>query len=259
MRNMPRQSVAPAELESVRQGIRTIPAERTVDQAAGQHVIRAIDDFYANPPAGSVRPGTEAAAAVASQQAQRARDLAAAEFRMQKMADMRVAAENQAATSYSGLNVENNIRNQVKNFVNPNTGGRGRLAGYTPEEQAALNNIVHRGGVANVGRWAGNIAAGGGGVAVPVTLMAGSEYFKENPGMALLGPAAGLALRGASNKSARNTIRNAEELIGQRNPLYRELAATAPMVAPNSRSDAAQAAVRNAITLELLKRKKSED
>jgi len=253
MRNLPRQFVSPDEVESIRKGINTIPGERTTDIAAGRHVKEALDRFYANPPKGAVRPGTEAEAALAGHQAGTARDLAAAQFRMQKMADIREAAEQQAARGWSGLNVENSIRQQVSQFINPKTGGRSRLAGYTPEEQAALREVVFRGGAANVGRWAGNIAAGGGGVAVPVAMMAGNEFVKQNPELSAAVPAAGLALRALSNRAARKSIGRAEDLISQRNPLYTQRAATAPMVRGGGLSAGSTQAMRDAMTLELLR------
>jgi hypothetical protein len=249
MRNLPRQFASPAEVESIRKGINTIPDLRPTDIAAGRHVTEALDKFYASPPKGAVRPGTEAEAALAAHQAKTARDLAAAEFRMKDLANMRVAAENQAASSYSGLNVENNIRNQIKNFVNPRTGGGGRLAGYTPEEQAALNHIIRGGTVANVGRWAGNIAAGGGGLAVPVAAMAGNEFVKDNPTLSVGVPAAGLALRMLSNRGARNNIRAAEDLIGSRDPLFAQRAANTGMKPPGS---AATQQARNIMTQALI-------
>jgi hypothetical protein len=85
---------------------------------------------------------------------------------------------------------------------------------------------------------------------VPVVAAAGGEFFKDNPALAVGGPAAGLALRAISNRSARNTIREAENLIGMRNPLYQARAANVPMVPPGG-SGAARA--RDALTLELLR------
>ena len=255
----PNAVVTPANVDLVRRGINRIPRGElsATDRSSGRIVKQAIDDFLINPPPGSIRPGSGPAAATAAHQAQTARDMAATQYRMQKMADMRQAAENQAAASWSGLNVENSIRGQVKNFINPNTGGRQRLEGYTAAEQAALRDIVHRGGVANVGRWAGNIAAGGGGLAVPVVAMAGGEALKLDPTTAAAIPLAGLALRGISNRSARNTIARAEDLIAQRSPLYVQRAATAPMTQRGLSSGQTQT-LRDAIALQMIDREYRE-
>ena len=259
----PNAVVTPANIDLIRKGINRIPRtpEAKTDRESGQMVKNALDEFLTNPPPGSIRPGTEAAATTAAHQAGTARNMAATEFRMQKLADMREAAENQAASAWSGLNVENNIRQQVKNFINPNTGGRQRLAGYNPEERAALRNIVHRGGVANVGRWTGNVLAGGGGVAVPVAMMAGNEFVKQNPELSAAVPAAGLGMRMLSNRSARGAIGRAENLIAQRSPLYAQRAANAPMVRGGGLSPGTTQTLRDAMTIELLnqQRRRRED
>jgi len=250
---IPNAVVTPANIESIRQGLNRIPRtpEAAVDRGAARIARNALDDFMVNPPPGAVLPGSQAAAADAARIADIARQSHAGASRSQKMANMREAAENQAASSYSGLNVENNIRNQVKNFVNPNTGGRERLAGYSPEEQAALHRIIRGGAVANVGRWAGNVVGGGGGIAVPIAAVAGNEFIRDNPALSAAVPAAGLGLRMLSNRAARGNIRAAEDLIARRNPLYQQRAANAPMAPPPGGAGVANA--RDALTTELVK------
>ena len=250
---IPNAVVTPANIESIRQGLNRIPRtpEAAVDRGAARIARNALDDFMVNPPPGAVLPGSQAAAADAARIADIARQSHAGASRSQKMANMREAAENQAASSYSGLNVENNIRNQVKNFVNPNTGGRERLAGYIPKEQAALHKIIRGGAVANVGRWAGNVVGGGGGIAVPIAAVAGNEFIRDNPALSAAVPAAGLGLRMLSNRAARGNIRAAEDLIARRNPLYQQRAANAPMAPPPGGAGVANA--RDALTTELVK------
>ena len=264
---VPNAIATPADIELIRRGLNRIPKtpEAATDRAGAQIVKGALDDFLTNPPAGAVPPGAQAAAAQAGQTAQTARGLAAGEFRAQKMADIQEAATNAAAAANSGLNRENVIRQHVKNFINPNTGGRQRLAGYSPEEEAALESIVRRGPAANTARTVGNMLGGGGGIGTPVVALAtgtaggaAGQYFKDDPAAgAVVGgvlPFVGMGLRGASNRSAANTIRAADELIRQRNPLYEARAAVAPMVpGPSPLSGPTTKRLRDAITLELMK------
>lgn len=249
---IPNAVITPANIESIRQGLNRIPRtpEAAVDRGAARIARNALDDFMVNPPPGAVLPGSQAAAAQAAHIADVARQSHAGASRSQKMANMREAAENQAASSYSGLNVENNIRNQVKNFINPNTGGRERLTNWSPEEQAALQGIVRGGAMTNAGRWAGNIVGGGGGIAVPIAAVAGNQFIADNPAFSAAVPAAGLGLRMLSNRAARGNIRAAEDLIARRNPLYQQRAANAPLAPPGG---AGVANVRDALTTELVK------
>jgi len=250
---IPNAVITPANIESIRQGLNRIPRtpEAAVDRGAARIARNALDDFMVNPPPGAVLPGSQAAAAQAAHIADVARQSHAGASRSQKMANMREAAENQAASSYSGLNVENNIRNQVKNFINPNTGGRERLTNWSPEEQAALQGIVRGGAMTNAGRWAGNIVGGGGGIAVPIAAVAGNQFIADNPAFSAAVPAAGLGLRMLSNRAARGNIRAAEDLIARRNPLYQQRAANAPLAPPPGGAGVAN--VRDALTTELVK------
>jgi hypothetical protein len=270
--SIPDAVVTPTNIDLIRKGINRIPRteEAATDRSSGQVVKKALDDFLANPPPGAVRPGFEADAAVAAQQANVAHGMAAGEFRAQKMADIMQAADNATAAANSGLNKENIIRQSIKNFVNPLTGGKQRLAGYPPEAQQALQDVIHRGALANVGRYAGNILSGGGGAGAGIAGAAygllggvGGQYLKDSPltyGAAGFGvPLVGLGLRSLSNRSAANTIRAADEIIRQGNPLYQARAGVAPMAVPNPRSDAAQEAARNALTAALVSRQAGSD
>lgn len=242
----------PGGVDAVHQMLNNI--KDATDGGASRLVKDALHNFLTNPPRGAVIPGTEAAARQAGQLTDFARGNWAGAARGQTMADMRVAAENQAQSSYSGLNVENNIRNQVKNFINPKTGGRERLAGYTPEEREALQGIVSGGTLTNIGRWAGNIAGGGGGIAVPIAAATGAEFIKDNPAVSVGVPAAGLALRMLSNRTARNRIAAVEDMINMRNPLYQARAAAAgPAPLPASTDKGGSQMIRDAITTGLIK------
>lgn len=263
--------VTPANLDYARKQLNRIPFSdiSATDRSSGRILKDRIDDFIANPPPGAVLPSSPpGAAAEASRQLQAARGNYAASKRGEVMDDIKVAAQDAAASANSGLNVENVIRQKVKNLINPLSAGyEGKMAGFTPAEEDMLRqSIVRRGPTANIARAVGNMMGGGGGIGAPlVGLAAGAgaggtigHYFADDPstgaaaGFAV--PAIGMGIRMASNRSAANAIARATDTILQRSPLYMERAATAPMVpGPSMLSATNTGRVRDALALEMLR------
>lgn len=258
----------PGDVEAIRSGLNRIPRgeARATDRDSARVVKDELHDFLENPPLGAVRPGTERAAVQAGETAQRARDTWAGARRSNLIDNIISNAEDAAAAANSGLNRENVIRQAVKNLQKePPPGQRSKLAGFSDEERAALNSVVHRGRIANTLRTVGNAMGGGGGVATPLLAMTGAgsagaaaHYFGGDPATAgvVAGaiPLVGMGLRGASNRSARNAIDYANTLIHQRNPLYNYRASMAGMQpGPSPLSGPNTARLRDAITLQMLK------
>jgi hypothetical protein len=266
----PGATVTPGNLDFARKQLNRIPFSdlSATDRESGRILKERIDDFIANPPPGAVRPGSEAAAAQASDLAQNARGNYATMKRGQALENIATAAEDAAASAGSGMNRENAFRAGVKNFINPKTAGyEKRTRGFTPDEIDMLRNeIVRRGPIANAARTAGNMMAGGGGIGAPIVAAAATgsagglagKYFADDPAtgsaVGIAVPAVGMGLRGASNRSAANAVARVTDTILQRSPLYRERAALAPMVpGPSLLSGANTARARDAVALELLR------
>jgi hypothetical protein len=255
--------VDPANIDFIRKGINKIPfgEASATDRASGRIVKNALDDFLVNPPPGAVLPGTERAAADAAALAERARGNYAGLKRVNKMEDFIANAENQAGATHSGLNLQNELRKQVKPFVRLKDGTtQAAQRGFNPDEITALTNYVRGTNPANVLRWAGNTLGGGGGIAGPiaggVAVGAAGKYFKDDPEMgAALGvgvPATGLLLRAIGNRRANTDLQQLRNMIAQRTPLYQERTAMAGM-RPGPGSPFAATSTRNAVALELMK------
>ena len=255
--------VDPANIDFIRKGINKIPfgEAAATDRASGRIVKNALDDFLVNPPAGAVLPGTERAAADAANVAERARGNYAGLKRVNKMEDFIANAENQAGATYSGLNLQNELRKQVKPFIRLKDGtSQAAQRGFNPDEVTALTQYVRGSNPANVLRWAGNTLGGGGGIAGPiaggVAAGAAGKYFKDDPEMGTaIGvgvPATGLLLRAIGNRRANADLQNIRNMIAQRTPLYQERAAVAGM-GPGPGTPVAAKGTRDALALELMK------
>jgi hypothetical protein len=129
-------TVDPANIDYIRRGINKIPpsAERAVDRESGRAVKGALDDFLENPPPGAVMPGYEGAARDAAATALLARQSNGAYKRAQLSETMRGNAENRAASNYSGLNLENELRKEYRNLLNTD-----KKSGLSGAERAGYN------------------------------------------------------------------------------------------------------------------------
>jgi hypothetical protein len=264
------QDVTPASIDVIRQGLNRIPRTEAAaaDRASAREVKRALDDFVAAPPTGAVLPGqNQQVAAAAAELGQIARDSRSGQGRAQTMANIRQYAEDLAASQHSGRNVDNIIRQQVRSrLLSPHSpAAQQRVSGFNAPEREALREIIHAGPVTNTIRMLGNMGGGGGGIATPLLgLGAGGVYggyTNDLSAGALLGAGlagGGMGLRSVANRLGRNRIEAAENLIRERNPLYQNRVANAPMVPGPSalsglRIGDQTGSVRDAITLEWLR------
>jgi hypothetical protein len=257
-------TVDPGNLEFIRQGINKIPpsAERATDRAGGRFVKRALDEFVENPPMGAVMPGSEAAAREASAQSVLARESHAGYKRAQIADAMRRNAENNAQANYSGLNLENYLRQEYRNLlrVDKKTGVSGaQRAGFDPDEIARMERF--QGGTDTPGRnllrWGAKTAGGGSGLGflgAAAAGGAGGAYATDDlrwAGAAGL-PLAGLALRSGGNRLAMRNMQQLDEILRQRNPLYAERLATSGMQ-PGAGAPGTAKGLRDVIATEIVK------
>jgi hypothetical protein len=151
-------------------------------------------------------------------------------------------------------------------FLNPESKAAGfRLRAYNPAEREAIAAIPQttrtERAARSLGDFAGNLGSGSKLGSTALGLIGGGAvgYSQGDPlsgavkGAALgLGAAgAGAGARSIANRIGQSRIDAAEALIKQRSPIYQERAATAPMTSQNFPGTAS--AIRNAITLEMLK------
>ncbi len=141
-----------------------------------------------------------------------ARGNAAAAFRAENVDTKLETARTRAAVAHSGQNVANNIRSRMADILlDPKA-----MSGYTPEERAMIESIVHGTPTQNAVRYAGNLMGGSG----PVGAAAASVF-----GSALAGPAGaalplgGYALKSLSNKMTLAQADRLSELLRSRAPV----------------------------------------
>jgi len=263
-------TVDPAGIEFIRKGINKIPrtAERATDRESGRVVKGALDDFVINPPPGAIPPGYEAAAREASALGVRARDNNAGYRRAQAFDDLITGATDKGGSNYSGLNLENSLRNATSGFIKPTRGvSRASKEGYNADEIGALRRFARGENEAgsrmtreNIVRYLAKTAGGGSGLGAlagaGVGIGGASTYFKDDPSMGIAAglalPAFGLGMRVAGNRQANANVRRLQEMINQRNPHYRDLVATSPMV-PGPGAPRAAKGVRDVIATEIVK------
>jgi len=99
--------------------------------------------------------------------------------------------------------------------------------------------------------YADKYVGGGGGVGAVVAGGVGGHYLGDNPAAGVGVTAAGLGLRVLGNRRAARDINELRDLISQRNPLYQQRAANAPLAPPPGGAGVAN--VRDALTTELVK------
>jgi hypothetical protein len=153
------------DLDAARQDAVINPATATAADKRASKVVRdAIDNYLGNIPQSHVLSGD---AAAANKELLAARSDTAALKRSQEISAALGRAENQAGSTYSGFNLDNATRQQLRPILNQKEGvskARG-FQDYTPEEIAALKDEVGGSFVRNKAREFGKKLGGGGGIA----------------------------------------------------------------------------------------------
>lgn len=198
------------------------------EQAAAVRAIRGLDEFIGTDNPAAVVAGTASDAANALKTAN-------ANFASAKRSDLLTgverAADLRAAASNSGANTGNAIRQRVASaLLKPK-----EIAGYSPDEIAALEKIVTGTPAQNATRYVGNLLGGGGGMGQMLTTAIGAGGGAAAGGGvgAAIGAAAPIAVGSGSkmisNALTRKALQTADEAVRARSPLYEALKANAPL------------------------------
>jgi len=262
----PSAPVSPGDIDFIVRGLNRIPkTEATAtDRASAGILKRNLNDFIENPPPGAVLPGTEREAAVAATLARNARGDYGGYKRTQALNELISNAQNTAGATYSGLNLQAELRKGVRSFVKEKGGeSPATKAMFNEPEVAALRAYTRPAGVTNMLRYTSNALGGGGGIGAPIAAAAygtgggiAGQYFKDDPGTAgavgLMAPVIGTGLRMIGNRRANTELEQLRNMIAQRTPLYDYHASMSGTV-PGAGSPRTAKAVRDALALELLK------
>lgn len=198
------------------------------EQAAAVRAIRGLDEFIGTDNPAAVVAGTASDASTALKTGNA--NFAAAS-RSDLLTGVERAADLRAAAANSGANTGNAIRQRVASaLLKPK-----EIAGYSPEEVAALEQIVNGTAAQNATRYVGNAFGGGGGMAqmLATAIGAGGGAAAGGGLGAALGAAAPIAIgsgsKAISNALTRKALKAAEQSVRARSPLYEALKANAPM------------------------------
>lgn len=251
LQSPPAGSTAPfTGLEAARQAlnhIRQDNAGKTDGLAAGR-AINALDDFFANPDPSSVVAGP--ASQVASV-AKSARANYAAASRSADLEGKSDYANLRADAANSGLNTDNAIRQRVAVLFDPQHPER--LRGYTPDQVAALKQVVQGTATRNTLRWVGNFLGGGGGLGAGLVGAGGAAMGFGLGGMeggtvgAATGPVLGASAKLMANHLTGKALDNVAQSVRAGSPLAADLLSNPPRLptSPASTNLAARAFVGN--------------
>jgi len=142
-----------------------------------------------------------------------------AKKRAETIQDALEKAERQAGSAHSGANTDNAIRQQIKSIRNNPKKSRG----YTEEELAKMDEIIHGSTGGNVLRTGGNLLGGGGGLGAALT--AGGGALAAGP-LGAAAPLVGYGLKQAGAASTRRQVDELLEMIRRRSPVAEERGVT---------------------------------
>jgi len=192
------------------------------ERKAARDAIGSLDDFLANIPKGSVLRGDAKAVSAALEEA---RGNYAAAKRSDTIEGKLEAAELQAGSANSGMNLDNATRQRIKDILKSEKLRRG----YSSEELAQMRKIVIGSRAENAARRVGNMLGGGGGMGSTVTGAIGASAgaaLGHGPG-AFIGAAVpatvGYALKKLSAAMSQADVRKLQELVRTRSPLGQQM------------------------------------
>jgi hypothetical protein len=206
---------------------------RTADARAASRAIDRIDDFLEDPSKAVL--GHQGLAQQQAQFAAEGRANWGAMARSQQIEAALSRGDLNAAATGSGANVDNALRQQVKQILN----NPRRAKNFTADDRAIMRDIVMGNPVRNSARLLGKMAATG------IVSMAGSQYLAHIMGLGAAGHVAALAAGYTAKKAGdimtRNRYQSLLENIRMDSPLGQ-----ANPVGP--RASAAPYAIRSALT-----------
>jgi hypothetical protein len=170
------QNVTLKGLDAIRKmaGNAYIPGNKS-NNALTAEIANQIDNLVSKPGAGDVLMGD---AQAGWQALAEARNLASREIKMNKVADALNSADLRAASTGSGGNVDNATRQNLRRILE-------KPRGYTPDEQAALEQAVRGTTTQNALRLAGKLSPTGNGLMAALGI--GGTMVNPMVGLASLG------------------------------------------------------------------------
>jgi hypothetical protein len=196
------------------------------EQGAASQFISAIDDFITNPDPKAVVAGPVAGAGGVWDDAM---GNYAAGKRSDRLQGIEESTGRRAAASNSGLNLDNTIRQRVSGLLDDPK----KRSGFSQEELDLLETVAKGTAPRNVTRFIGNLLGGGGGLGAMITGM-GAGVMTGSTAPMLLGTAVvgtGVAAKGVANRLTKSALRNADEAVRKRSPLYQDRVANPELAA----------------------------
>lgn len=167
------------------------PQNKASNKMLGK-IIERLDDMIESPAAGEVIARDAKAGAAAIKEG---RDLWSRLRKSETLDEALVKAERRAASTGSGGNVDNAIRQNVRGILdNPN-----KVRGWTPDERAQAEAVVRGSAGQNAARLAGKLSPVGNGLMAALGLGATAV----NPLM-IAAPAVGMAAKSIADKATPN-------------------------------------------------------
>lgn len=178
------------------------------EKAAASKAISTLDDYLQNIPAGDVIAGDADAAAKQLGEANANYSAAkSSELLQRKIGD----AELQAGSANSGANLDNALRQRVKDILkSPKL-----RQGYKQDELLQMQRVVRGSAPANMVRTVGNMLGGGGGLGA--LLSAGAGALAEGP-IGLAAPLVGMAAKKIGNRMTESQLAKLDQMIRLRAP-----------------------------------------
>jgi len=226
------------------------------EAAAATVVIRRLDEFLQkNDPAnlvagtyaaahaapanvprigGAVGPSAEEIAKEAARVLAEARGNAAASFRSDRLTGVADAAELRAAAANSGKNLGNQTRQRLASLLLSPKKSRG----FSPDEIAALEEVVRGTATENTLRKVSNMLGGGGGIGQSLIAALGAGAGGVAGGVpggvvgAVVPAMAGSGTRSLANMLTKRHLGEVDKMVRARSPLAQQLMRDAPTHAP---------------------------
>jgi hypothetical protein len=206
------------------------------DALAARRAIEALDRFAENPPPRSVVGGP-----LEVERAQQAGDIMAegrgnyaAAKRSDRFEKQRRDAELDAAAAYSGMNIDNRLRQKVNEILKSEK----LSAGFSPAEIKEMELFsAGKTHSRNIRRWFGNLLGGGGGLGANVTAgvasgLAGAAGYKLSGPLGIAAstvpPLIGYGLKSSANRAAQHGMAELDAMIRRRSPLFEQRLAASP-------------------------------
>lgn len=235
LQDAPPESFARVEqLESARKAFGHAAGDfkNPTEQLAASQTIRGMDDYLSSIDPADVLAGSPTAA---SEAFTRARGNYAAASRSDSITGALERADLNAAVANSGQNVDNAIRQRMRDILVKPKDSRG----FSPEELAAVEQVARGSAATNISRGAGNLLGGGGGlggIASGVVGAATTSAAGLSPFLGAVAPVIGYGAKKVANALTKRAANRADEMVRMRSPLYEEGAPIASVVSPEARA-----------------------